>query len=76
MALGKKHDLVAEGRDIGTVVFPHAEHKFFLTASLEQRAFWWRKMQEQLGRVYSLDESLREVAERDRRLPFPSTSSG
>ncbi len=67
VALGKKHDLVAEGRDIGTVVFPHAEHKFFLTASLEQRAFWWRKMQEQLGRVYSLDESLREVAERDRR---------
>lgn len=65
--LGREHDLVAEGRDIGTVVFPHAEHKFFLTASLEQRAYWWRKMQENLGRHYSVDESMREVAERDRR---------
>lgn len=67
VTLGHEHDLVAEGRDIGTVVFPNAEHKFFLTASLEQRAYWWQKMQEQLGRVYSLEESRQVVAERDRR---------
>ncbi|MCL5436292.1 MAG: (d)CMP kinase [Candidatus Dependentiae bacterium] len=67
VALGREHDLVAEGRDIGTVVFPHADHKFFLTASLSQRATWWRKMQEKLGRNYSSEESLHEVAERDRR---------
>ncbi len=31
-------DVVMAGRDIGTVVFPEAEHKFYLTASLEERA--------------------------------------
>lgn len=67
VALGREHDLVAEGRDIGTVVFPHAEHKFFLTASIEQRAYWWQKLQAQLGRVYTFAESRLEVAERDRR---------
>jgi cytidylate kinase len=35
---GRKHDTVMEGRDIGTVVFPHAELKVFLTASTEERA--------------------------------------
>jgi cytidylate kinase len=34
----KKHSVVLEGRDIGTVVFPHAELKVFLTASAEIRA--------------------------------------
>ena len=36
-AIAKKYDLIAEGRDCGTVVFPDAEYKFFLTASLEVR---------------------------------------
>lgn len=65
--LGEKYDLVAEGRDIGTVVFPHADYKFFLTASVEQRAIWWQEMQERLGRSYSREESMREVVQRDRR---------
>ena len=34
----QKYDLVIEGRDIGTEVFPNAEHKFFVTASIESRA--------------------------------------
>lgn len=37
-SFAKKHALVMEGRDIGTVVFPNAEIKVFLTASAEQRA--------------------------------------
>lgn len=37
-AAGRKGDLVAEGRDMGTVVFPKADCKFFLTASLQARA--------------------------------------
>jgi len=37
-AFGLEHDTVMEGRDIGTVVFPHAECKVFLTASTEERA--------------------------------------
>lgn len=37
-ALADAHDTVVEGRDIGTVVFPHADVKVFLTASAEERA--------------------------------------
>lgn len=37
-ALGSTTPLVAEGRDMGTAVFPWAEHKFFLEAKLEERA--------------------------------------
>lgn len=36
--IAKKYAVVAEGRDCGTVVFPHADFKFFLTASVEVRA--------------------------------------
>jgi cytidylate kinase len=36
--LGDQGDIVVEGRDIGTVVFPHADVKVFLTASAEERA--------------------------------------
>jgi cytidylate kinase len=36
--IGAEHDLVAEGRDMGTVVFPDAELKVFLTASVNERA--------------------------------------
>ncbi|OIQ49618.1 Cytidylate kinase [Pseudodesulfovibrio hydrargyri] len=37
-ALGAKYSLVAEGRDMGTVIFPDAPHKFFLDASVDERA--------------------------------------
>lgn len=37
-ALGEKYSLVAEGRDMGTVVFPDAPYKFFLDASVRERA--------------------------------------
>ncbi|WP_428565505.1 MAG: (d)CMP kinase [Solidesulfovibrio sp. DCME] len=37
-AMGRENDLLAEGRDMGTVVFPEARRKFFLTASPEVRA--------------------------------------
>ncbi|MBI4951638.1 MAG: (d)CMP kinase [Myxococcales bacterium] len=64
--LGAEGGLVVEGRDIGTVVFPDAEVKFFLTASLEERA---RRRAAELGArgvAASVDETLREVRERDR----------
>ena len=35
---GKKYDIVADGRDCGSVVFPDADYKFYLTASLDVRA--------------------------------------
>jgi cytidylate kinase len=36
--MGKNRDIVAEGRDIGTVVFKETKHKFYLDASIEERA--------------------------------------
>jgi len=59
--------VVMEGRDIGTVVFPHAELKIFLEASPEVRAERrWKEHQEK-GEVLALGEVLEEVRERDRR---------
>lgn len=60
-------DIVTEGRDQGTVVFPHAECKFFLTASPEERA---RRRQHDLsarGEHLELEEILAHQTERDRR---------
>lgn len=54
--------IVMEGRDIGTVVFPDAEVKFFLTASAEERA---RRRKEQFGDPRPLEEIRREIEERD-----------
>ncbi|MFH1643774.1 MAG: (d)CMP kinase [bacterium] len=36
--IAEKYDIVAEGRDLGSVVFPNADYKFFLTASVDIRA--------------------------------------
>ncbi|HOX45916.1 MAG TPA: (d)CMP kinase [Myxococcota bacterium] len=65
--LGQDGGVVLEGRDIGTVVFPDAEVKVFLTASAEVRAR--RRHAELLARglQVSLEDTLREQAERDRR---------
>lgn len=60
-------DLVTEGRDQGTVAFPHAECKIFLTASAEERA---RRRWEELsarGEDARYDEVLAQQVERDRR---------
>jgi len=46
--IGSKGLLVAEGRDMGTVVFPEAQHKFYIDASLETRVD--RRFQERLRR--------------------------
>jgi cytidylate kinase len=66
--IGRKGRLVAEGRDMGTVVFPDADHKFFLTASPEARA--GRRYTERLGRGESIsreevDTELRKRDEQD-----------
>ena len=59
--------VVLEGRDIGTVVFPDAEAKFFLTASVEVRAERRRKELAERGQSVDIESVRREVAERDRR---------
>ena len=64
---GRGGGVVMEGRDIGTVVFPHAELKIFLEASPEVRAERrWKEHQEK-GHTFTLAEVLEEVRERDQR---------
>lgn len=65
-AMGREKGIVMDGRDIGTVVFPDAELKIFLTASPEVRA---RRRVDELrakGQEVSYDEVLHNVRERDR----------
>ncbi len=60
-----QHDSIAEGRDLGTVVFPHAHYKFFVTASLEERARRWQKDQHARGHTYTLEQAKTYLQERD-----------
>ena len=66
-AYGAAHDVIAEGRDVGTVVFPDAECKFFLTATPEVRARRRHLQLQQKGIEKGLDAVLRELQERDHR---------
>jgi cytidylate kinase len=59
--------LVADGRDMGTVVFPRAPLKIFLTASPEERARRRYNQLKQKGSGASLSALSREIAERDAR---------
>lgn len=59
--------LVAEGRDMGSVVFPDADLKVFLTASLEERARRRHKQLIDKGIHATLRTLFRDLAERDRR---------
>ncbi|MEW5709489.1 MAG: (d)CMP kinase [Pseudomonadota bacterium] len=59
--------LVAEGRDMGTQVFPDARLKIFLTASAEERARRRYKQLMDKGMRVSMIDLVREIAERDRR---------
>lgn len=65
--LGAGGGVVVEGRDTGTVVFPHAHAKFFLTASEEERAR--RRVAELRAAGVEVDhaQTVREIRERDQR---------
>jgi cytidylate kinase len=65
--MGQRGNVVAEGRDIGTVVFPNAEVKIFLEASAEERARRRCAELRAAGRPADLQETLREMEERDKR---------
>ena len=66
-AMGEKKGIVMDGRDIGTVVFPNAELKLFLTASPEVRAERRFKELEAKGEKPILAEVLADVNDRDYR---------
>uniref|UniRef100_UPI004027AFD7 (d)CMP kinase n=1 Tax=Prevotella sp. TaxID=59823 RepID=UPI004027AFD7 len=64
-AMGKEKGIVMDGRDIGTVVFPDAELKIFVTASAEIRAQRRFKELEAKGMPANFDEILQNVEQRD-----------
>lgn len=59
--------LVADGRDMGTIIFPDAKTKVFLTASAEERAQRRYKQLMEKGVEVTLDSLLREIIARDAR---------
>ncbi|MGH7808420.1 MAG: (d)CMP kinase [Thermodesulfobacteriota bacterium] len=65
--LGQKGNIVAEGRDMGTYVFPEADFKFYLDAAVDERAGRrWRQLAES-GIKESLDRVKKEVQQRDKQ---------
>jgi cytidylate kinase len=66
-AFARPPGLVADGRDMGTVIFPGARLKVFLTASAEERARRRHKQLIEKGSAASLAALSREIAERDER---------
>ncbi|MBS0569264.1 MAG: (d)CMP kinase [Proteobacteria bacterium] len=66
-AFRKAPGLVADGRDMGTVIFPDAHYKVFLTASAEERAKRRHKQLKEKGLGVTLAALLREIQARDAR---------
>lgn len=63
--MGREKGIVMDGRDIGTVVFPDAELKIFMTASAEERAGRRFKELTERGEEVTYQEVLENVEERD-----------
>lgn len=63
--MAKNDNIVMEGRDIGTIVLPNADYKFFLTASIEERANRRLEDNEKRGIKTDLEKLKTEIARRD-----------
>ncbi|WP_338767971.1 (d)CMP kinase [Bernardetia sp. ABR2-2B] len=63
--MGEKKRIVMDGRDIGTVVFPNAELKVFMTAQVPVRALRRQKELERLGQSVELSEIITNLEKRD-----------
>ena len=63
--MGREKGIVMDGRDIGTVVFPDAELKIFVTATAEIRAMRRYKELQAKGMPADFDDILKNVEERD-----------
>ncbi len=64
-AMAARQSVVAEGRDMGTVVFPQARHKFYLSASPEERARRRTAQLEEKGQTARYEEILAQIKQRD-----------
>ena len=65
--LGQENSLVVEGRDTGSVIFPNADLKFFLTADRTKRAERWFNDETRKEKPTTLEEVITMIAERDKR---------
>ncbi|MBD3231898.1 (d)CMP kinase [Candidatus Dependentiae bacterium] len=65
--VAKDYDLIADGRDCGSVIFPNADYKFFLTADLETRALRVFNDKQRLSNKDSFEKVKEELEIRDRR---------
>lgn len=63
--IGEKGRVVADGRDMGTVVFPAAQHKFFLTAAAEERARRRTAQLRERGEEADYESILAQIRKRD-----------
>ena len=63
--MGRKSDVVLDGRDVGTHIFPNTRYKFFLNASVDERAR--RRYQELVdkGQSVSLEDIIEDIKKRD-----------
>lgn len=64
-AIGETTSLIAEGRDMGTVIFPQAPCKFFLDADLEERARRRFEQLKEMGKPADMAELIEQIAARD-----------
>lgn len=64
-SIAARSDVILDGRDIGTVVLPKAEYKFFLTASVEERAARRYKELTEKGVACSFEDIKRDIETRD-----------
>ena len=64
--MGENNDIIMEGRDIGTVVFPNADVKVFLDCSVEERAMRRYKQDLEKGIETTYEEVLESIKERHR----------
>lgn len=65
--MAERYDVLMDGRDIGTVVLPHADLKIFLTASAEERARRRYAQLQEKGTELSYEQVLEEIVLRDKR---------
>lgn len=60
-------NFIADGRDLGTVVFPNAQFKFFLIADVDQRAQRRMKEMQENGQIAAFEDVLNNLKERDQK---------
>ena len=65
--MAKTHDVIMDGRDIGTTILPNAEVKIYLTASADTRAKRRALEYEQKGEAFDLEQIRKDIIERDER---------